>query len=178
MINSIILSYITFVYFIAFLLYLMMLVMGRDAFGKIASLLSLAGFIAHGFAIALRWFESYGMGPGVGHAPLSNMYESLIFFSWAIILLYLLVEWRDEEQDPRRLCHPACLPGHGLCVILSGRQFRYSAPGPRAEKQLAHQSCHHLLFRLCRIRSLVRNQYHVPLETGVTAIAAAMFFSG
>jgi len=76
----------------------MMMVMGRDVFGKIATLLSVAGFVTHGFAIGLRWFESYRLGPEIGHAPLSNMYESLIFFSWAIILLYLLVEWRTKNK--------------------------------------------------------------------------------
>jgi cytochrome c-type biogenesis protein CcsB len=39
----------------------------------------------------MRWLESYQMG--IGHAPLSNMYESLVFFSWSIALLYLVVEF-------------------------------------------------------------------------------------
>ena len=43
-------------------------------------------------ASALRWVESYRMG--FGHAPLSNLYESLIFFAWTIIAIYLYIEWR------------------------------------------------------------------------------------
>jgi cytochrome c-type biogenesis protein CcsB len=39
----------------------------------------------------MRWMESYQMG--IGHAPLSNMYESLVFFAWSIVLLYLVVEF-------------------------------------------------------------------------------------
>ena len=31
---------------------------------------------------------------GVGHAPLSNLYESLVFFAWTIVVIYLLLEWR------------------------------------------------------------------------------------
>jgi cytochrome c-type biogenesis protein CcsB len=36
---------------------------------------------------------------GIGHAPLSNFYESLIFFSWTIILLYLIFEWRLKNKS-------------------------------------------------------------------------------
>ncbi|MCP4681786.1 MAG: cytochrome c biogenesis protein CcsA, partial [Desulfobacterales bacterium] len=90
------LSYITFVYFFAFMLYLLMMVMGKDAFGRLASLFAGLGFLAHTAAIALRWLESYELG--IGHAPLSNMYESLVFFSWTIILLYLVIEWRTKNK--------------------------------------------------------------------------------
>lgn len=96
MLNSIILSYITFFYFFSFLFYLLMMVMGRQIFGRLATLVTLAGFAGHSFAIALRWVESYQLG--IGHAPLSNLYESLIFFAWTIILLYLIVEWKTKNK--------------------------------------------------------------------------------
>jgi len=31
---------------------------------------------------------------GIGHAPMSNLYESLVFFSWTIILLYLIIQYK------------------------------------------------------------------------------------
>lgn len=46
----------------------------------------------HTVSIGLRWHESYQMG--IGHAPLSNLYESLVFFSWCITLALILVRWR------------------------------------------------------------------------------------
>lgn len=46
--------------------------------------------------ILLRWRESYQMG--YGHAPLSNLYESLVFAAWAIILIYLIMEWRTKQR--------------------------------------------------------------------------------
>jgi len=97
MLNSIILSYITFFYFFSFLFYLVMMVMGRQIFGRLATLITLAGFAGHSFAIALRWVESYQLG--IGHAPLSNLFESLIFFAWTIILLYLIVEWKTKNKS-------------------------------------------------------------------------------
>ena len=35
---------------------------------------------------------------GIGHAPLSNLYESLIFFSWTITMFHLVVEWRTKNR--------------------------------------------------------------------------------
>jgi cytochrome c-type biogenesis protein CcsB len=90
------LSYITFVYFFAFLAYLMMMVMGREVFGRVATLIALAGLIGHTAGLVYRWVESYRLG--IGHAPLSNLYESLIFFAWSILLLYLLMEWRTKNK--------------------------------------------------------------------------------
>jgi cytochrome c-type biogenesis protein CcsB len=96
MLNSAILSYITFVYFFSFLFYLLMMVMGKEVFGRLATFITLVGFGGHTFAIALRWVESYQLG--IGHAPLSNLYESLIFFAWTIVLLYLVVEWKTKNR--------------------------------------------------------------------------------
>jgi cytochrome c-type biogenesis protein CcsB len=36
---------------------------------------------------------------GIGHAPLSNFYESLIFFAWSVVLLYLVFEWRIKNKS-------------------------------------------------------------------------------
>ncbi len=96
MTSSMILSYVTFVYFTGFILYLLMMVMGKKAFGTAATLVSLAGLVAHSIGIVLRWTESYRLG--IGHAPLSNLYESLIFFSWAVTFFYLVVEWRTKNR--------------------------------------------------------------------------------
>lgn len=51
-----------------------------------------AALAVHTAGIALRWAESYGLG--IGHVPLSNNYESLIFFSWSIFLLLIVMRKR------------------------------------------------------------------------------------
>jgi cytochrome c-type biogenesis protein CcsB len=45
----------------------------------------------------MRWRESYELG--IGRIPLTNLYESLIFFAWTIILLYLFMEWRLKNRS-------------------------------------------------------------------------------
>ncbi|MCF8063575.1 MAG: c-type cytochrome biogenesis protein CcsB [Deltaproteobacteria bacterium] len=97
MINTVILGYVTFGYFAAFLAYLCMMVMDRHILGRVATVVTLATLGTHTFAIILRWVESYQLG--IGHAPMSNLYESLIFFAWTIVLLYMLIEWRTRNRS-------------------------------------------------------------------------------
>ncbi|MBW1779910.1 MAG: c-type cytochrome biogenesis protein CcsB [Deltaproteobacteria bacterium] len=96
MIDSMILSYTTFVYFAAFMFYLLAMVMNRATLARIGTFASLIGLLAQSLAIILRWIESYRLG--IGHAPFSNLYESLIFFAWTLMFLYLIVEWRTKNR--------------------------------------------------------------------------------
>jgi len=85
-------SIITFVYGLAVLLYIIAWIFKKELPGKLAigtTAIAAAGNLA---GIGLRWVESYQMG--YGHAPLSNLYESLVFFALCIAVLSLFVELR------------------------------------------------------------------------------------
>ena len=97
MINTTILSWVTFIYFAAFVFYLFRMILGREFWGKLATGAALVGLVAQSVALIIRWKTSYDLG--MGHAPLSNFYESLIFFAWTIVLLYLLMEWRLKSRS-------------------------------------------------------------------------------
>ncbi len=90
--SSLTLSITTFVYGISAFLYLVALVFKRQTPGILATWVALLGLIGNTAGIVMRWMESYQMG--IGHAPLSNLYESLVFFAWTITLLYLVIERR------------------------------------------------------------------------------------
>jgi len=90
--SSLTLSITTFVYGFSAFLYILALVFRRRAPGVLATWVALLGLIGNTAGIAMRWAESYRMG--FGHAPLSNLYESLVFFAWTITLLYLFIERR------------------------------------------------------------------------------------
>jgi cytochrome c-type biogenesis protein CcsB len=74
------------------LLYVTILVFGTAKLGAIATGFTALAWLIQTCGIILRWVESYEMG--FGHAPLTNMYESVVFFAWTIIALYLLIEWK------------------------------------------------------------------------------------
>ncbi len=93
--NTTVFAGVTFVYLAAFVLFLISEVSGRDAWGRAGKAAAMAGLSLHTAGIAMRWVESHQAG--MGHAPLSNFYESLVFFSWSVCLLYLVYARRDVK---------------------------------------------------------------------------------
>lgn len=94
--SSNLLSIITFVYGLAAFLYIFAWVFKKPVIGKLATWTTIFGFAGNTAGILMRWVESYRFG--IGHAPLSNLYESLIFFSWTIIIIYLVIEKRYKNR--------------------------------------------------------------------------------
>ena len=90
MTNSLLFGIATFIYFFAMVLYISYLAFRSEMLGKVASLSLLGGIIVETAAIGMRWYESYQMG--IGRAPMTNLYESLVFFAWTIALIYLILE--------------------------------------------------------------------------------------
>src|SRR6185369_16404724 len=86
MTSSLLFNITTFVYLASMLLFFVFLAARARTVGTAALMTAYLGLLAQTVAIALRWKESYDMG--VGHAPLSNLYESVVFFSWTIVLIY------------------------------------------------------------------------------------------
>ena len=91
-----ILSWVTFIYFISFVLYLFRLITGKEFWGRAASFLAWWGLSAQAIAMIIRWRTSYSLG--IGHIPLANLYESMVFFAWTIMLIYLIIEWRTKSK--------------------------------------------------------------------------------
>jgi cytochrome c-type biogenesis protein CcsB len=55
--------------------------------------IALAGLLVHTLALVLRTVES-------GHAPFTNMYESLSFLAWASILAFIVIEGKYKVRRP------------------------------------------------------------------------------
>jgi cytochrome c-type biogenesis protein CcsB len=94
--SSLALSSATFIYALASIFYIGFFAFKKEALSKLGFFVLIAGFADNTLGIVLRWVESYQMG--YGHAPFSNMYESLIFFSWTVAILYIVVELRYKES--------------------------------------------------------------------------------
>ncbi len=92
MTSSEIFSIITFIYGLAMVLYVFSWIFKKALPGKIATAATIAAALGNLTGIILRWIESYQMG--IGHAPLSNLYESLIFFAMTIALTHLFIDFR------------------------------------------------------------------------------------
>lgn len=87
-------TYTTFGYLACGVVYLVAHMAGSPgkSLRKLALGLLVFVWTTHTAAVGWRWVESYQMG--IGHAPLSNLYESLVFFAWALALALLVARWR------------------------------------------------------------------------------------
>ncbi len=94
--SSVLLGITTFTYLFSSLLYVGLFLFKIARIGTIATWFTTIALLVHTVGIGLRWYESYQMG--IGHAPLTNMYESVIFYAWTIIALYLFIEWKFKSK--------------------------------------------------------------------------------
>lgn len=88
-------------YILAMVAYIAYLVFRYSAIGVLATTITVVGFLSHTMAFLLRWKEFYEIGQmGILRAiPLTNLYESLIFFVWCVILGYLIIEWKYRNRS-------------------------------------------------------------------------------
>ncbi|BBO90272.1 c-type cytochrome biogenesis protein CcsB [Desulfosarcina ovata] len=93
--SSQLLSIATFVFALAAFCYIAALIFKKPRLTQPARWVVVAAVLMTTAGILLRWVESYRMG--IGHAPLSNLYESLVFFSWTAGSLYLFMEFKYKN---------------------------------------------------------------------------------
>ena len=46
----------------------------------------------------VRWYESYLIGPDIGHIPVSNLYEVFVMFCWMTAVFYLYYEGQYQTR--------------------------------------------------------------------------------
>ena len=98
---------------------------------------------------------------GIGHAPLSNLYESLVFFAWTAGVIYLFVELKYKNALIGAFVTPIAFLAMAYASMSPNISDRSPTPGAGPEKQLAYRSCGCLLFWLCCICRRIRDEYHV-----------------
>ncbi len=90
------LGWVLLLYFVGGLLYLVAAVFQQRQLNNLARWPVLGGWGLHSLSLIWRWVESHQLN--IGHAPLANFYESLLFFSWAVICIAYLSFWRQMRD--------------------------------------------------------------------------------
>jgi len=98
--SSLLFGFSTVLYFIAMIAYIVFLAFRKEGIGIAATTATIVGFASQTAAFFMRWKEFYDMGQmGIMRAvPLTNLYESLVFFVWSLILIYLIVEFKFKNR--------------------------------------------------------------------------------
>ncbi|BCR03499.1 c-type cytochrome biogenesis protein CcsB [Desulfuromonas versatilis] len=74
-------------YFVATVLYIIDIITRRDQVGKAARWVLAGGFAVHCATLITRYLEA-------GYTPVANLHESLSFFAWTLVGIYLLFDLR------------------------------------------------------------------------------------
>jgi cytochrome c-type biogenesis protein CcsB len=106
------------IYLICSLGYLVFAATRSHRMGTLCTYLLLLGLLLHSAGLVFRWVETHQTG--YGYVPLSNMYESLIFFSWAIILIYLMLEFKYRQKIIGVFVTPFAFLAIALTSIIPG----------------------------------------------------------
>jgi cytochrome c-type biogenesis protein CcsB len=99
----------TFIYMASTVLFFAFLATRNKGIGTGATFAAYGGFLVQTVAILLRWKESYDIGHG--HAPLSNLYESVTFFAWTIVLIYGVLDMKYRYRIIGAFVMPFALLG-------------------------------------------------------------------
>jgi len=91
----------TMAYIIAMIIYITYLAFRGKTIGIAATTVTVIGFFSQTMAILMRWKEFHDIsGMGILRSvPLTNLYESLIFFVWCLILGYLIIEFKYKNRS-------------------------------------------------------------------------------
>jgi ABC-type transport system involved in cytochrome c biogenesis permease subunit len=99
-----------FIYILAMVTYVSYLVTRTRNVGIIATSLTILGFVSQSIALLIRWANSYDfwiqsnptsslLESLLRAAPLRNLYESLVFFVWSLILIHLIIEFKYKNRS-------------------------------------------------------------------------------
>jgi cytochrome c-type biogenesis protein CcsB len=94
--SSLVLSITTFIYGFAAILYIAFWIFKNPLPGRLATWTAIIGAVCNLAGMIMRWVESYSLG--IAHAPLSNLYESMVFFSLTITIVYLVIERKYKNR--------------------------------------------------------------------------------
>ena len=99
----------TIFYMLSTLAFIGFLASRNKFIGTAGSALAWIGFAVQTVATGLRWKESYDIG--LGHAPLSNLYESVVFFAWSIVLIFGIIDIKYKYKIIGAFVMPFALLG-------------------------------------------------------------------
>lgn len=98
-------------YLIAAVLHIVYFVLEKKIARVSALSVTAAGFVLQTGALVVRTIES-------GHAPFANLFESLVFFSWTIILIYFFIEYKYKLKALGVFVTPLAFLSMGYASLL------------------------------------------------------------
>jgi len=96
----------------AMVFYLIYLAVRKKSFWLGGFVTAITGCVAETFALGFRWYAG-----GWDHPPFTNMYESLVFFAWGIVVTYLFFEYKSKVRIAGAMIMPFAFFAMGLASL-------------------------------------------------------------
>lgn len=90
--NHKLLGVATLLYLVLFLGHLVYFATKKEGILRAVWICLYVTFAVHTGGLVFRWIESYRLN--IGHAPVANFYESLIFYGWCLTLILMIMRKR------------------------------------------------------------------------------------
>ncbi|MDI6785695.1 MAG: c-type cytochrome biogenesis protein CcsB [bacterium] len=100
-----------FIYLLSTILYIAHFIFQRERIPRIALLFVSLGFIAHTLGLIHRSIEA-------SHAPFANLYESMVFFSWCILLVHYFIIYKYKIRVLSAFVTPLAFLAIGAASVL------------------------------------------------------------
>lgn len=113
----------TFGYVVAAVLLTLHLSGGKAIFLKIFKILSLIVVFSHTTALLCRWIQA-----GFDRPPWTNLYESLIFFTWGLGMVSTVVIFRYRTYFLATILYPLAFAGLGLAALVPDKNITPLVP--------------------------------------------------
>nr|YP_010243410.1 cytochrome c biogenesis protein [Eremopyrum orientale]ASD41189.1 cytochrome c heme attachment protein [Eremopyrum bonaepartis]AZA05453.1 cytochrome c heme attachment protein [Eremopyrum distans]ASD41418.1 cytochrome c heme attachment protein [Eremopyrum bonaepartis]ASD41493.1 cytochrome c heme attachment protein [Eremopyrum bonaepartis]QTJ26556.1 cytochrome c biogenesis protein [Eremopyrum orientale] len=144
--------------------------------GMIVTFFSITGFLVS------RWASS-------GHFPLSNLYESLIFLSWALYILHTIPKIQNSKNDLSTITTPSTILTQGFAtsgLLTEMHQSTILVPALQSQWLMMHVSMMLLSYATLLCGSLLsaailiirfRNNFHFFSKKKKKVLNKTFFFS-
>nr|YP_009156424.1 cytochrome c heme attachment protein [Brachyelytrum aristosum]AJV89329.1 cytochrome c heme attachment protein [Brachyelytrum aristosum] len=144
--------------------------------GMTATFFSITGFLV------CRWASS-------GHFPLSNLYESLIFLSWALYILHTIPKIQNSKNDLSTITTPSTILMQGFAtsgLLTEMHQSTILVPALQSQWLMMHVSMMLLSYATLLCGSLLsaalliikfRNNFHFFSKKKKNVLLKTFFFS-
>ena len=185
-------------YGLALLLHVIHTAFGRAALRKIAVVSSAVGVFLQGTGLVVRYVEAgraelaaaeaaRGMTVAgwerfeilMSHPPFTNLYESLVFFSWGFAIAYLYVEIKKRPPLAGIFSNAIMLIAIGLASLLSGREIEPLVPALRSWWLHAHVIFASAGYGGCLIAAILSFLYLIKdgLDTRIIGLVLSLAFA-
>ena len=99
-------------YLLATALYLALLARRSPRIGTVATTAAIVAVSLHALGLGFRWIQG-----GITHPPFTDLYESLLFFSFGIAAFYLVIEWKYKFKAGGAFILPVALGAMGAAAL-------------------------------------------------------------